>query len=152
MTETQRGFVTYNHSCYNRSMKLYLAFRFTGEDPAVLDTELNFIADNLKKSGHEVFCSFWKEKYYRDNNFSNEDIINYSLPQLESSDALIAYIKSSEKSEGMLLEVGYALGKDKPVIVLIKEGVKTNFVTDLASQVIQYRDVSELEGALQEIK
>ena len=133
-------------------MKIYLAYRFTGEDPAILDQELGTIGEILKRGGHEVFCTFWKEQYFRDNNFGNKEIINYSLPQLETSDILIAYIKSNEKSEGMLLEIGYALGKGKRVIVLIKEGVKTNFVTDLASQVICYGDFSELETALREVK
>lgn len=133
-------------------MKIYVAFKFTGEDPVVLDKELGAITNALQQSGHEVFCSFWKEKHYRDNNFGSKDIINYSLPHLEASDALVAYIKSNEKSEGMLLEIGYALGKGKRVIVLIREGVKTNFVTDLASQVIRYSDFSELAAALQEIK
>lgn len=133
-------------------MKIYLAYRFTGEDPAILDQELDTIGEILKQGDHEVFCSFCKEKYFCDNNFDNNEIINYCLPQIESSDILIAYIKSNEKSEGMLLEIGYALGKGKRVIVLIKEGVKTNFVTDLASQVIRYGDFSELETALREVK
>lgn len=133
-------------------MKIYVAFRFTGEDPAVLDKELGIIGEILKESGHEVFCSFWQEKYYQDNNFGNKEIINYSLAQLDASDMLVAYIKSNEKSEGMLLEIGYAVGKGKRVIVLIKEGVKTNFVTHLASEVIHYEEFSEFETALREVK
>jgi nucleoside 2-deoxyribosyltransferase len=133
-------------------MKIYLAYRFTGEDPAVLDKELGTIVDILKQNGHQTFCSFWKEKYYRDNNFSNKEVINYTLPKIDTSDALIAYIKSDQKSEGMLLEIGYALGKSKPVIVVIKEGITTNFVTDLASQIIRYQDFSELENLLPKIK
>lgn len=43
-------------------MKIYLAFKFTGEDPVMLDKELSAIGETLKEAGHEVFCSFWKKE------------------------------------------------------------------------------------------
>jgi nucleoside 2-deoxyribosyltransferase len=132
-------------------MKIYLAFRFTGEDPKVLDQELKLITNALTEAGHEVFCSFWKEQFYRDNNFGPKEIINYSLPHLAAANALVAYIKSPEKSEGMLIEIGYALGLKKKVIVAIKNGIQTNFVTTLAQHVMQFHDLADLQHQLKRI-
>jgi len=129
-------------------MKFFLSYRFTGEDPIVLEQTLSQIKAALESAGHSVFCSFWSEQHFRDNNFSNKQILDYALENLDSSDIYFAFIKSSDKSEGMLLEAGYAYAKKKPIWVAIKNGVKTTFLTELAEKVIEFKILDDLSQKL----
>lgn len=115
-------------------MKIYLAFRFTGEDLNVLNEEISQITHAILESGNQVFCSLDLEHYYMDHHFTGKEIVEYSLNQLNSCDALLAYIKSPEKSEGMLMEIGFAIAKKKDVYLLMKEGVQTNYVHAIAKK------------------
>lgn len=131
-------------------MRFYIAYRYTGENPATLRSELSVIESAIKASGHDVFCSISREKYFLDNKFTARQIIDYSLKELEQSDVLLAYIKSPEKSEGMILEIGFAIAKQKPVYVLIKEGIKTGYIESAAEKVVVFNEFSEVEKRLSE--
>lgn len=133
-------------------MKIFLAYRFTGEDPIVLEQTLSQIKMTLESAGHSVFCSFWDEQHFHDNNFSNKQILEYVLEKLNSSDICLAFIKSTEKSEGMLLEAGYAFAQKKPIWVAIKNGVKTTFLTELAEKVIDFETLDELCQKLETLR
>lgn len=125
-------------------MKIFLSYRFTGEDAEVLKKILKKIGESLKKAGHEHFCSFWESEFFEKNNFSNEQIMNYALRELDDSDACLAFIKSNDKSEGMLLEAGYALAKGKRFYLAIKKGVSVTFMKELAGKVIEFETLEEL--------
>lgn len=125
-------------------MRIYLAFRFTGEDPRKLEPEIRIISDAISKNGHEVFCCLWHEDYFKQQKFTNKQILEFALQEIDKSDALFAYIKSPEKSEGMLLETGYALAKGKPIFAAIKKGVKSNFVAEIAQHVAVYQNLEDL--------
>jgi len=49
------------------------------------------------------------------------EIIHQAFDEVKKSDAIIALIESEEKSEGMLLEIGYAKAVGKKLIVVIKK-------------------------------
>jgi len=119
-------------------MKIFLSYRFTGEDPKILEQTLSQIKTALVSAGHSVFCSFWEEQRFRDGNFSNKQILEYALKELNSSDVYLAFIKSNEKSEGMLLEAGYAFAQKKLIWVVIKDGIKTTFLTEFAEKIIEF--------------
>ncbi len=130
------------------NMKIFLSYRFTGEDPIILEQTLSQIKNALEHVGHQVFCSFWEEQRFRDGNFSNKQILEYALKELDSSDVYFAFVKSAEKSEGMLLEAGYALANKKPMWVAVKKGVKTTFLTELADKRIEFETLDDLSQKL----
>lgn len=125
-------------------MKVFIAYRFTGEDPKVLKETIQNICHSLEKAGHEPFCSFWKEDYYKENKFTNKQILEYALAELDKSDVYLAFIKSEDKSEGMLMEAGYALAKKKKFYLAIRKGVPTVFLREFADRVIEFKELDEL--------
>ena len=129
-------------------MRLFISYRFTGEDPHKLKTILGSIQKALESTGHSNYCSFDWQGHFEKNSFSNAKILEHSLKQLDDADTILVFINSSEKSEGMLLEVGYALGKKKKIYLLIREGVKTNFVREIADKVIEFKDSGEIPKLL----
>ena len=43
---------------------IFLAYRFTGEDPVELGTVLTGVRDSLEHAGHEVYCTRWMSSYF----------------------------------------------------------------------------------------
>ena len=125
-------------------MRIFLSYRFTGEDPEELKEIIHNICKALEKSGNEIFCSFWKDDFFNENKFSHKQILDYAYNELDKSDCLLAFVKSEEKSEGMLLEIGYALAKKKKFILTIKKDVKTVFLREMANQIIEFDDLEDL--------
>lgn len=134
-----------------RTMKAFISYRFTGEDPRELNDTLGKMRSVLIEGGHQVFCSFWSEEFFKHNNFTNKQILEYTLEELKKSDAVLVFIKSSEKSEGMLIEVEYALASQKRIILAVKNGVKTTFLHQIANEVIEFESVDDLCVKLKEL-
>src|SRR5665213_1839035 len=113
-------------------MKVFLSYRFTGEDSAELKQIHEGIEKALLANGHTQWCSFGYEDYFKEQNYTNKQIMEHSLAELDKADTILAYIKSDQKSEGMLLEIGYALAKNKRFILAIKKGIKTTSIAQIA--------------------
>jgi len=70
-------------------MKLYLAYKFTGENFEDLKNEMGIISKALKELGNETFCSFERENLFKENSYTAKDIIKYSLDQMNFCDAML---------------------------------------------------------------
>lgn len=112
-------------------MRVFISFRYTGETYESLTVFFRPLCDGLEKRGYTVFCSLWKEDEYRRRQLGVGDMLKDALLELDSADALLAVVRSNDRSEGMLMEVGYALAKQKPVLCLTAPGVQT-FISELA--------------------
>lgn len=116
-------------------MKIFISFRFTGEP---FDELLEFfrpVWTELEQRGYTVACSLRKEAFYKEHAFSTKQMLEDAFQELESSDILVAVVRSLEKSEGMLMEVGYAHALHKPIVACVYEGVST-FVQDVATDAL----------------
>ncbi len=122
-------------------MRYYVAYRFTGEDPKELERTMSHICNLLKEKGHDNYCSFFDPSMV---NIGNKNVIKKAFDEIDKSDALFVFIKSQEKSEGMLMEIGYALSKKKKIILIIKRGVKTTFVEEIADKIFEFDNLEEL--------
>ena len=123
-------------------MKLYLAYRFTGEDRKELETTLKHLCNLLVKEKHNIYCSFFDPDMI---NIGNKNVLERALKEIDKSDCLVVLIKSDDKSEGMLIEIGYAVAKKKKIFLLIKKGVRTTFVREIADKVIEFENLKELK-------
>jgi nucleoside 2-deoxyribosyltransferase len=130
-------------------MKLFLSYRFTGEDPVELNISLSAIISVLRTAGHEVYCSIEDESWFQEQKRTNREIMEHAFSKLDESDAILAYIKSDEKSEGMLVEIGYAIAKGKRLILAVKQGVKTTSISQMASPCLQFDTIDDLILKLQ---
>jgi nucleoside 2-deoxyribosyltransferase len=133
-------------------MRIFVSYRFTGEDPDQLRTVIHEICSSLENAGHQTFCSFWKGDFYKENKFTHKQILNYALDELERSDMYLAFVKSEDKSEGMLIEAGYAIAKNKKVYLAIKKGIRTTFIREMADKIIEFETLDELYQALNKLK
>ena len=70
--------------------------------------------------------------------------MEHALNELDRADCILAFIKSEEKSEGMLIEIGYALAKKKKLILAIKKDVRATFVREMTNEIIEFQNLDEL--------
>ncbi|MCK9351923.1 MAG: nucleoside 2-deoxyribosyltransferase [Candidatus Paceibacterota bacterium] len=131
--------------------KIFLSHRFTGEDLIELTETLGKITAVLRAKGHEVYCSVEDELWFREHKRTNREIMEHALRKLDDSDVVLAFIRSPEKSEGMLLEIGYAVAKGKPFILALKQGLKTMAIAEMADPLIEFESSEDLCGKLNAI-
>lgn len=132
-------------------MKYFLAYRFTGEDPKKLDGIIRGVCNSIESAGHNYFCSFFENDFYKKNNYFHKQILYYALKELDKCDIYLALIRSADKSEGMLLEAGYALAKGKTFYLAINKGVNTTFMKEIADKVIEFDNIEDLCHKLSKI-
>lgn len=132
-------------------MKIFISYRYTGEDPEILKEIVQDLGKSLEKAGHSHFCSFWKNGFFNENKFTHKQILNYALDELEKADVYLAFVKSEDKSEGMLIEAGYAIAKNKKFWLAIKKGAHTVFLREMADKIIEFETMEELYSKLSKL-
>ena len=126
-------------------MKIALSYKFTGEDYSELKKFLDNVCSSLKAAGHEPWGAYTKKEEFDKNKTSLKEIMLTALGFIDKSDCHLVIINSQEKSEGMLIEIGYALAKKKKIFLLIKRGVKTTFVREIADKILEFDNLKELK-------
>ena len=130
-------------------MRLFLAQRITGENINKLREESTRIIDILKEKGHGCYCTLLEGESFEKK--SKKDIMNHAFKEIDNSDALLVILRSNDKSEGLLMEIGYSLNKKK-IILAINQNVKETYLKDIADSVIEFEDIEELYTKLKELK
>ena len=109
-------------------MKIFISYKFTGENLSELGEFMNKVCQSLKKNKHEPLTTFWDKDIFEKNKSSLNEIMQTALNYLDKSDLHLIIIKSNEKSEGTLIEYGYSLDKNKRRILVIKKGISTTWL------------------------
>jgi tRNA A37 threonylcarbamoyladenosine dehydratase len=127
-------------------IKGFISYRFTGEKIDVLEKTLAPIQNKLKEVGIDAYCNFFdKDLLVRSKNFKQQDYVFDAYKTINNGVNLIfVLITSDNKSEGQILEFGYSIAKNIPIVVAIKEGVAGTYLPGMANLVIQYKDINDL--------
>jgi hypothetical protein len=131
-------------------MRYYIAYKFLGSDGEELKEKLNTISSVIEEAGHNPFIFFRDIKKWGAIKMSPDDIINSAFVELKKSDAFFAFVESDEKSEGMLLESGYAKASNKKIILAIKKGINLRFLRSIADTIIEFEDLSDLKEKMKD--
>lgn len=128
-------------------MKIFISFRYTGETVENLQQFFYPIRDALEARGFEVYLSLDDLETWGQNELALRDKFTRTFQALAESDCLLVVINTADRSEGMLMEVGYALGQHKPIVLMVQAGVQT-YVREVASPVVEFQDHSDLLSKL----
>ncbi len=136
-------------------MKIFISYKFTGETNEDLKNLLLPVKNALKKmEGVEsVYCNFFDEDLpIRSKNFKSHEYVTDAFPSIDKADAQFVIINSEEKSEGMILEMGYAIAKGKKVIVAIKNGITNTYLPGIADESIEWESIDDLTQKIYNLK
>jgi len=126
-------------------MKIQLAYRFTGEDTEKLLEELKKIKVILEAKGHEVYIPVLDLDKPED----KKELYLGTLDKINNTDIFLALIKSEDRSEGMLMEIGHAFGAGKKIIAAINNTVNNTHLREFAEEVIEFNDIEDLYNKLE---
>ena len=108
------------------SKSAILSFRFTWENIDELKPILWDIQQSLSRKYTEIFCSLFKEEYFKNNQFTTEQIYQYCLNQQSDKTDYIAYIRKEQQSQWMYGELKEAIKLQQRIIVLIQKWLQTS--------------------------
>ena len=125
-------------------MKIFLSYRFTGEDQQELSKMLGMILEILESAGHSVFCSFSLEDYFREQEWSVEEIYAYCLAEQEKCDIVLAIVKSEDRSRGMEVELEHARTLNQKCVLAIRKELGLPRFREQASYIFEYTNLNDL--------
>lgn len=131
-------------------MKCYIAYRFTGEDIEERKEIMKRICDIFTEHKHDNYCTLWDEEQLSKK--PKKDLFKHAYNEIDKADCLVAFINSEKKSEGMLIEIGYAVAKGKKFVLIIHKDGKTVYLKDIADQVIEFENLDELKDRLKDLE
>lgn len=125
-------------------MKAFVAYRFTGEAQAKLEPLLVAACQALQEKGVDVYCSFFEEAEFKQKQYNSRQITEHALGIIDDTDFLFVLQTSDKKSAGMLIEVGYSLAKNIPIVLMAKRSVTATYLHRLATISVQWTTVADL--------
>lgn len=127
----------------NLKKKIFVSYRFSGEDMAVLKSIMDRITSIINAKGCDFFCSFYKEDYFKEHKLNKEQRYEYYKKNVLDSDVILFFIKTADKSGGMEFELDLAKKHDKKIVIAIKNDLDfQNFRND-ADEVIEFGDLEQ---------
>ncbi len=120
----------------------FIAYRHTGEDPAVLEPMLTGVRQSLAAMGIEAYCTFFVEEELQNKSMNARQIMEHAFETIESRDLLFVVQAGNLKSEGMLMEVGRFFGR-KPIIVATNQSEGT-YLPSMADYTYSWQTPEEL--------
>ena len=120
-------------------MKIQLTYKFTGEDFSEVVGMLGKTRDILEVRGHDVYVPALDESMTLEDRESFENTFRH----IDGCDRVLSIIRSSNKSEGQLLEVGYSRARGKYLFTFIREGAGHDRVIGLSDKVVVFQDMDD---------
>lgn len=129
--------------------RFFIAYRHTGEDLLELEQRLQKIEIALATHKIKSYATLSEEDEFVKNKQTAGDIMERAFQKIAAMDGLFVLLHGNEKSEGQLMEVGYAIAMKKPVIVAHQKSV-TTYLPQLANFSIEYDTLDDLVKKIQE--
>jgi len=127
--------------------KIFCSYAFTGEDKLKVEARMRRVVDLLEGYGHEVYCNLFDgatESYG-----SPRQFLRRAIDQMNECDKILAIQTSPRRSEGMLIEIGVAIARDKSILLAQHQSATgKSYLPDLAKQTQTWQNESELDTAI----
>lgn len=124
--------------------KVFIAFRFSGENVKKIMPLLLVVRDSLKRKGIEAYCTLFDEHRFKDKSMDAKEIMAHAFSIIDTSEILFVVQTSEERSEGMLLEMGYSIAKRKLIIVATKSGVHNTYLPEMGTIAFEWSNLEDL--------
>ncbi|MGB3023606.1 MAG: hypothetical protein WBB39_02255 [Candidatus Saccharimonadales bacterium] len=129
-------------------MKYFIAYRHTGEDPKRLDALLAPVKLAFERRGDEIYCTFFNDASFRARGLGPHEIMYEAFQKIEEMGRLFVLLDSVDKSEGMLMEIGYCIAKKIPITIAYNRAITDSYVPHMVSSTIAYSDIDELVASI----
>ncbi len=135
-------------------MKGFLSYKFSGENREDVEALLLPVREVLHRGGHDVYVILYDDELRTEENlktFGPKEFIHHAFKKLRHAEFVVVLLASPLKSEGMILEMGYAMALGIPVVLAQKEGVTDTYLPSLATVTFGWTDHTDLIAKLADI-
>lgn len=128
-------------------MKIYITSRFKGSSEN--KDEIEKLCSAVRDAGMEDFHFIRDAEHYQPNFFKDQkELWTAALKYLVECDALLIDISDSP-SGGRLIETGMAYSLNKPIYVIVKNGLEyKDFYNGIATSIFKYDEISDITKQL----
>ena len=125
-------------------MGRFIAYRHTGADPERLEEILPAVRDAFAQRGEETYCTYFDELEFKSSGMRPRAIMDHAFQKIEELGGLFVVIDGPEKSEGMILEIGFCIARAIPFVVAKKRGVTGTYIPDMTDYNFEYDGIEGL--------
>ncbi len=131
--------------------KIFISYRFTGEDPEKLKKLIPQIHEAIQGAGHDCYSTIFDNEQFAKEKWSGKQIMNKAFKEIDESDLILFFVNSPEISQGMLVELGYSLGKKKRIILAIQKEICDIIFRRQIEEIIEFEDLEDLKKKLSKL-
>lgn len=134
--------------------KLFLSYRYSGEDPKSLRPTITQICDLLRAGGNDLYCSYESEAEFLKKQLTDKQMLDEALECMRLCSHIVLFVNSQEVSQGMLIELGFAHASGLEVVLLIRKGVHSRYFYEFTSPelILEFNDLDDLYAKLPDFK
>ena len=127
--------------------KIFCSYAFTGEDKLKVEARMRRVVDLLEGCGHEVYCNLFDSA--TESYGSPRQFLRRAIDQMNECDKILVIQTSPRRSEGMLIEIGVAMARDKSILLAQHQSAASkSYLPDLARRTQTWHSESELDTAI----
>jgi len=135
---------------FKMKKKIFIGQAVTGCDFEKLKKESLEIINLLKENGYDPYCTLCEANSFQ--NQTKTEIFKHAFNLIDKKDVFLAIVRNENKSEGMLIEIGYSIAKNKRIILMINKNVKNTYLPEMFDETIQFKDSEDLIDKIKELK
>jgi len=129
--------------------KIFIGQAVTGQDIKSLQKEMKKIYSILKQKGFSVYSTIEEGK----STFKKAgDWVLHAFKKIDNHDIYLAIIRTENRSEWLLMEIGYTISKKKKIILAINERVRNTYLRDFTNHVLEWKNFGDLLNKLSRLK
>lgn len=128
--------------------KIFISYRFTGENPEKLKNLISQIHEAIEEAGHDHYSTIFDSEQFANEKWSGKQIMKKVFKEIDRSNVILFFVNSSKVSQGMLVELGYSLGKKKRIILSIQKEIRDSIFRRHIDEVIEFEDLEDLKKKL----
>mgnify|MGYP003584544620 CR=1 FL=1 len=130
-------------------MRYFISYRHNGADPARLHDLQHAIKNTLDAKGDTFYSTYFRQQEYANKQLKDDaSVLRHALHRIVDYDTVLAVVDSAELSTGMLIEFGYCVAIEKPILLFIQKDITAPYSFALANKTIQYTDLNDLQNKL----
>lgn len=130
--------------------KIFIGQAVTGCDFEKIKKESLEIINLLKEKGYHPYCTLCEADSFQSK--TKKEKFKHAFNLIDKNDVFLAIVRNENKSEGMLIEIGYSLAKNKRIILMINKNVKNTYLPEMFDETIQFKDSEDLIDKIKELR
>lgn len=134
-------------------MRVFVSYRHTGADADSTKAMLAAVREALTKKDIAISNVFFdvRKGEFEKFTMSPVGLMREAFKMIDKADLMLALQMSDERSEGMLMEVGYGLARKLPLVVATHVGVSNTYLPAMGDLSVRWENETDLGDNLAEI-